>query len=139
MSESTKNLIRWIAILPGSLLAGFLATFPLHWILYLAFANNGTLLGFIELSQGSNISIEHFLSPFVIALIFIYVGFEIAPKHKLKTAVILAFLYILFIIGSVVLGIKSGIEVSLGIRSMGPVIGLLLGLFIVWQKSKIIS
>ena len=137
MSDYTKNLLRWIAVLPGSLLAGFLATFPLHLMLYLAFANNGTLLGFIELPAGSNVSMEYFLYPFIIALVFIYVGFEIAPKHKLKTAVILAVLYLLFIIGSVILGLQNNIEMSFEVRTLGPIIGLLIGLFFVSQKSKI--
>lgn len=136
MTKNFKFWLRWIPVLPGSLIAGFLATFPLHWIFYLSFAHNGTLLGFIELPSGSNVSIEYFLTPFVIALVFIYAGFEIAPKHKLRVAVILAVLYIVFVISVFILGMKNGIGMSLEIRSLGPILGLLLGLFIVWEKSK---
>ena len=136
MQQNTKNLLRWIAIFPGALIAGFLATFPLHWILYLAFDHNGTLLGFIELPSGLNVSIEYFLTPFVIALVFVCVGFEIAPKYKLKTAIILVVLYVIFIIGVFILGMKSDMEISFNARTLGPIVGLLLGLFIVWKKSK---
>jgi len=130
MSDYTKNLFRWIAVLPGAWLAGFLATFPLHWILYFTLVNGETI-------SGVNIEpIEYNLYPFVIAIVFILVGSKIAPKHKLKTSVILAVLYVLFIIGSVILGLQNGIEMSFGIRTLGPIVGLLIGLFIIWQKSK---
>ena len=52
MNESKKNLLRWIALLPGALIAGILATFPLHWVLSLKSSYDGTFLGFIELSPG---------------------------------------------------------------------------------------
>ena len=136
MSESKKNLLRWIAVIPGSLLAGFLSTFPLHWLLYLAYARNGTLLGFIELPPGSNVSIEHFIYPCIIALVFVYTGSEIAPKHKFKTAVVLSVLYLLFMVSSLFWATRSGLEISLSIRTIGPVVGLLLGLLIVFRKLK---
>ncbi len=40
-----KYWLRWIAVFPGALLAGLLATFPLHWILYFTLANGGTISG----------------------------------------------------------------------------------------------
>ena len=90
MEKSTKNLFRWVALLPGALIAGILATFPLHWVLSLKSSYDGTFLGFIELSPEVFITIERALSPFIIAIIFILVGAKIAPSNKLRTAVILA-------------------------------------------------
>jgi hypothetical protein len=136
MKESTKNLLRWIAVLPGSLVAGFLSTFPLHWLLYLAYAHNGTLFGLIGLPEGSNLSIEHAVYPAVIALTFILVGYEIAPRYKFKTTVILAILYTLFALSLLFFAEKNNLDVSFEARSIGPMLGLIVGLFISWRKNK---
>lgn len=94
--------MRWIAVVPGSLVAGVLLTFPFHWILYLTLEGRTSWLGFIELSEPFNIDkIEYMLYPLVTAFFFVLVGYSIAPKHKLKTSVILGFLYILFQAGAV--------------------------------------
>ncbi len=134
-TDKYKN-IRWVAVFPGALLAGFLATFPLHWLLYLAFAHNGTILGFIELPEGTNVFIERMLYPFVIAFVFIYTGFEIAPRQKFKAAIVLAILYITFAVGAFILGTKNGLKMSLGIRILSPILGLFLAIIIAWKKSK---
>jgi len=136
MKKDFTYWLRWVAVLPGALIAGFLATFPLHWLLYLAFAHDGTILGFIELPPGANISIEYALYPFVIAIVFVLVGFEIAPMYKFRTAITLAVLYTMFAIGAFFLGVKSGVEMSFGARSAGPIIGLLVGLYIAKRKEK---
>src|SRR3990167_2393359 len=95
MSESIKNLLRWIAVFPGSLLAGALSLFPLHWLLYLNFEINP--LRPIELPPEYISSIEYLLSPLIFTLAYIYVGGEIAPKYKFKTAIILTALFILLL------------------------------------------
>ena len=128
MKQSTKNLIRWVAVLPGALIAGFLSTFPLHWILYLAFAHNGTLLGFIELPDGANISIEQAVYPFVIAITFVLVGAKIAPSHKFKTAITLVCLWIASFVG--IFLFMSNQQVQFGARGVGSIAGSLLGLII---------
>ena len=43
MKKDFTYWLRWVAILPGALIAGILSTFPLHWLLYIAFAHNGTI------------------------------------------------------------------------------------------------
>jgi len=136
MQHLTKNTLRWIAVFPGALIASIIALFPLHWLLYLKFADNGTILGFIELPQGTNISIEYVISPFVIAITFILIGSKIAPKFKFKTAIILAILYLLFAIGTIIFSIKNGIEISFGARTAGSLFGLFAGLFIIWKLEK---
>jgi hypothetical protein len=136
MKKSINNLFRWIAVLPGSLIAGFLSTFPLHLLLYLLYAHNGTLFGFIELPEGSNLSIEHAIYPAVAAFIFILVGYKIAPRHKFVTSIVLAILYILFTIGLLLFAEKNNLGVSFEIRSIGPALGLLLGLFMVWRENE---
>ncbi len=112
-------------------MAGLLATFPLHWILYFTLANGETI-------SGVNIDpIERAIYPFVIALAFMLAGVEIAPSRKMETAVGLAVSYVIFALLAVILGMANGVSPSLGIRSVGPVIGLALGLYIAWRKSRV--
>ena len=85
MNNKITYWLRWIAILPGAIFAGFLITFPLHWLLYIAFAHNETFLVFIELPPRSDIWIEQLLYPFVMAMAFISAGHYIAPKYKFKS------------------------------------------------------
>jgi hypothetical protein len=125
-----KNIIRGVALVPGAIIASYLVTFPLHWILYFKFANNGTLLGFIELPSRSDISIEHTIYPFIMAITFILVGKEIAPRHKFKTAVILSSMYIItWLICSIIVS-----EISL--RSILAVVGAVIGLYISKKQSS---
>jgi len=93
-------------------------------------------LDFIELPPGVNISIEYAIYPFVVAIVFVVAGSEIAPMYKFRTAITLAVLYIMFTISLFFLGVKSGYEFSFGARSAGPIIGLLVGLYIVRGKEK---
>ncbi len=127
-----KNVFRWIAVLPGAIIAGFLATFPLHWILYLVFAHNGaTIMGF-EFPNGINIEpIESFLTPFVISITYVLVGYKIAPEHKFKTNIILVILWIMSFI-SIFLFMAD--KVSFQARGAGGLLGLFLGLFINWKE-----
>lgn len=131
MNASTKSFLRWIAVLPGAVIAGLLATLPLHWILYFTLANGETI-------SGVNIEpIEHAIYPFVIALAFILAGVAIAPSRKMEIAISLAVLYVIFALSAVIFGMINGVEPSLEIRSIGPVIGLVLGLYIAWRKSRV--
>src|SRR3989344_2834763 len=96
-----KYWLRWILVLPGALIIGFLATFPLHWILYLIFglseeSDFGSPKFFLELLPGEvNMqAIEYMLYPAVIAATFIIVGSKIAPRYKFMTALVLFGIYV---------------------------------------------
>jgi hypothetical protein len=118
--------LRWIAVLPGALIFGFLATFPLHWLLYFTLAKGETI-------SGVNIRlIESMLTPFVFAIVFILVGVEIAPKYKFKTSITLTILYVSFVIGVIIF--MSGYLETRGILGL---LGSFLGLYITWRKSKL--
>lgn len=130
---SLTSWLRWIVVLPGALIAAFLATFPLHWILYIAFAYNGTLLGFIELPPGANIPIERALYPFVIAITFVLAGYTIAPQYKFNTSVVLTALYLISFTSAIFLAPS---QFSLEPRGVLALIGLLLALYIAWRKSR---
>jgi hypothetical protein len=117
--------LRWIAVLPGALIFGFLTTFLLHWILYFTLAKGETI-------SGVNIlPIEYTITPFVIAIAFILVGFEIAPEYKFQTSMILTILYVSSFVGIIIF--LSG---HLEVRGILGLLGSFLGLYITWRKSR---
>ena len=78
-------VLRWIAVLPGGILATILITFPIHWALVLF----GVPLigGFVSLETAERLIIS-FTTPYV----FITVGRQIAPYYKVETSVALSLL-----------------------------------------------
>lgn len=128
------NVLRWIAVLPGALIAAFLVTFPLHWILYIGFAHDGTLFGFIELPDGANISIERAIYPAVIALTFVVVGYKIAPGHKYRTSLVLGALYVITFVWALVFMSE---QYRLEARSILAFVGLGTGLYWAWRQGKV--
>ena len=135
MSKNSFALVwvRWIAVLPGALCGGLLATFPLHWMLYDLLNGNDA---FIQISPDASAAIEMAVSPFIITLTYVLVGFGIAPKYKFKAAVALALLYALSQIGVLIFAQNSGVQLSFSGRSVGPAAGVVLGLVVLWHKSK---
>lgn len=138
MNNKFITWLRWIFLLPGAIIAGFLATFPLHWILYFLLNGAETDLGSLKsfaqlLSFGASWKeAEFLLSPFIIALVYIISGVEIAPKHKLKTAIILFVLYLLTWGGIVLISFSQGTaSTQLSSRTILAIIGAVLGLIVV--------
>ena len=128
MKDSARIWLRWIFLLPGSLISGFLATFPLHWTLYFSLARGETI-------SGVNIEpIERALSPFVIAIMFILVGYKIAPKYKFQACIALTLLWTTFFIGIFIF--MSDQQVQLQGRGIGSLLGSFLGLYIAWRKPR---
>ncbi len=123
---------RWLAVLPSALLAGIVASFPLHWVLY------STLTSFIEPYPELP---ERILFPFVMAVAFIWAGSYIAPEHKFKTAIALFGIWI-FLLGGFVFLTLTGSELAGrqlyfqggGIGPIMAVVGAITGLFIVRKK-----
>ena len=98
VKRGIKYWLRWIGILPISLLAGMLSSFPLHWILKNTLSNSYSPLitPYPELP-------ERILTPFAMALTFVCVSSWIAPEHKFKTAILFAVIWILGIVNMFVL------------------------------------
>ena len=132
-NNKLMNGLRWITVVPGALIAAFLVTFPLHWLLYLGFAYNGTLLGFIELSPGANVAIEHTLTPFAIAITFILAGYKIAPSHKFRVSAVMTVLYVLVFISALLLAPE---QYHLEPRGVLAILGSFLALYLAWRQSK---
>lgn len=72
--------LRWLAVLPGALIAGVLLTIPLHFVLY------STLTSFIHPYPPLP---ERVLSPGVIAGGVVWFGAHIAPARRVDTAIAL--------------------------------------------------
>ena len=139
MNKDYKYWLRWFAVLPGSILAGLLATFPLHWILYFLFnkeeADLGSVKSFIQIFVHgmSYKDIEYMLYPFVIALIFVLVGYRIAPKFKFKTSVVLfgiyTFIWLISAFAALFLKI-DGVQLPFSVRQILALLGAAIGLYI---------
>jgi len=97
--------LRWIAVLPGAIVAALLAMFPWHWVVlfYASFAGKtgyggeetfglGTLLRIIGPESVERAGYG-FLTPFVM----ITIAARIAPRFKVPTAVIMSILWVSYI------------------------------------------
>lgn len=84
--------LRWLAVLPGALLGGLLATVALRLVLY------STLRSFVDPYPEWP---ERLLTPFVIAIAVVWFGAWIAPSHKLRAAIVLFGLWMV-LLGAVV-------------------------------------
>ena len=89
MAEELKDRLveigRWIAIVPGGMLCGFIVLFPLHWILYFTLVKGSM----VQMPIEDMAPIERFLSPILSSIIFVYAGARIAPKKQFAVSVIL--------------------------------------------------
>lgn len=136
--KGLKYWLRWILVLPGGLVVGFLATFPLHWILQLLFALHGkgeevdigTPGFFIDLFKLNANTIEYLLYPAVIAVTFIVVGYKIAPRYKFKTALVLFGVYVTaWLAGNFFVSFKGDINMQIPLRAIVALLGAGLGLY----------
>lgn len=124
--------LRWLAVLPGALLAGMIALFPLHLVLY------NTLSNFVEPYPEMP---ERILMPLVVAGVFVYAGSRIAPEFKFETSVLLFGLW-LFLIGGFVFLTFYGADwfggqlhfQGGGLATIMAVIGAAIGLFTVRKQ-----
>lgn len=99
MERGYRYWFRWLAVLPGAILAGLISLFPLHWVLY------STLTGFIDPYPELP---ERLLTPFVSSGVLIWSGSRIAPEFKLETSLALVGLYLVLWGGSIVFVLSGG-------------------------------
>lgn len=129
-----QKILRWIAVLPGSIIAGISMTFVLHFILYF------TLTKFFTPYPEFP---ERALTPFAIAATFIWAGCEIAPNNKLKVGITLFAIWIFltggFIMVTLTGGKWFGKSLYLGANGIAPIMGIVgafVGLYLVTKKDK---
>jgi len=134
-SAGQKQFLRWFAVLPGAILAGLLATFPLHWVLGSLFPQDGKFfLDFIEFPTRLDVSgIELTLSPLVISTMYIWSGAEIAPKYKLAVAIVLSVLVLCMML---YLFLSSAGHDTFEIKTAGALLGIVLGLLLVRLRTR---
>jgi hypothetical protein len=84
--KNAFNIIRWILVLPMSIIAAIVILFPLHWILI--FSLNHFVTPYPELP-------ERLLTPFVFSLTFVLTGSKIAPNYKFYSSVFLFSIFML--------------------------------------------
>jgi hypothetical protein len=131
-----RNALRWLLVLPGSLLAAVLSSFPLHIVLYLF------------LTKWANPypeTPERFLLPLVAAIAFVLAGASIAPLHRKAVAVCLASgwisavltAYSIFATADVSLGNYVVTPDFLGFSSLGSIVGALSAIYVVHRRSSI--
>ena len=141
MSKRIIYFLRWIAVLPGAIIFCILVTFPIHWVILLKHY-------FWEDSFISGIDpavIERTITPFFMALLFVWISSFIAPSNKFITAIIMASIWtlsVVIIFLAPYLGVNFGnIQFTLlsgGLPVILGVIGAIVGLLIVY-KQKISS
>jgi hypothetical protein len=136
MDKGFKYWLRWIAVLPISLIAGILVTFPVHWILYrtLSGGESPFITPYPELP-------ERVLQPFFTSIVIVWVASQIAPQNKFNTAIVLATLWI-FAAGTVFALVSFGFQpestqlnlIAGGLPIIMGVIGAVVGVYIVKKK-----
>lgn len=132
--NNEQKILRWIAVLPGSILAGIAMTFVLHYILYFTLTNFVT--PYPEFP-------ERALTPFVIAATFIWAGCEIAPNNKLKAGIVLFAIWMFLAGGFIMLTLTGGkwfgkslyLEAN-GVAPIMGIVGAFVGLYLVTKKEK---
>ena len=129
--------LRWLSVFHGALASGFLATFPLHWVLQFIFTTArgeepalGSLRFFLNLLHLDNAnSVEYLLYPAIIATTFIIVGYKIAPRYKFKTAVVLFGIYTITWIVISLITLFDGVDKQFSVRTILALMGAILGLY----------
>jgi hypothetical protein len=103
-ASRAKEILRWLAVLPGAFICAFLAQLLIHWIVFASQHdlterdNHGNFvigpLGLID----ANV-LEQLATAFSTPLLVIWAGAQIAPRWRFQTGIALA----------VILGIVYGI------------------------------
>ena len=102
MSETpTRQILRWLAVLPGAMLAGIIVLFPVHWVAMLIHYFGGSGDSFITTDDGKGLlqaipleSLERFMDALFVPGTVISVGARIAPRFHLATAIAVALLLV---------------------------------------------
>lgn len=113
--------LRWVVVLPAALLAMVLSSFPLHFVLYQTLTGSGFIEPYPETP-------ERVLLPLVGAMAFIWTGARVAPNHKVRTATVLFWLWLLMLGGAIAMVLSDahfgGLQFNLEGGGLAPVMAL---------------
>lgn len=92
LAATARFWLRWLAVLPGGILAAVLVSFPVHWavLLITSGSNEDESLGLSDLPPET---LERLAVAFFVPLTLVTVGAKVAPTYKLYSAALLALLY----------------------------------------------
>jgi len=142
------QVVRWFAVLPGSIICAVLVMFPIHWIVMLIqwfgplYEDNSiTINGKPPLSAIPPEMLERFGYALFTPMVVIIIGAKIAPKYKFPTGIGMAVFW------GLIFGAGSAITISRGrffgygwlrfviIFALG-IAGVVFGLLQVYEKQK---
>ena len=134
LKDRLLEIGRWIAIIPGGILCGFIVLFPLHWTLYFTLVRGSM----VQMPLEDMAPIERFLSPILSSIIFVYAGARIAPKKQFVVSIILFVISVLIRVGMVFLVRISDLELDTSFYGLSRLILSALaggiGVFLVYIK-----
>ena len=138
-TDTTKKAMRWIAVLPGAILAMVLSSFPLHLVLYQTLTGSGIVEPYPEAP-------ERILSPLAATLAFIWAGSRIAPSRKMETALSFFGLSLLGSGGALALAVvgfrdgNTGFYLRLGgLPIAAGIAGAFTGLYIAYRENTVVK
>lgn len=129
------NTIRWLAVLPGSIVCMVFALFPLHFVLYQTLTGSGIVEPYPEAP-------ERLLGPLISALAFVWAGSRIAPSRKVETGVVLFGAALLLVGAGFALGLAGAHIGSIqfylrlgGFPLACAIVGAFIGLYLVRREN----
>ena len=98
---TTQQILRWLAVLPGAMLAAIIVLFPVHWAAAYIHCFGDSAGTIITTDNGKGLlsampleSLERFLDALFVPGTIIAAGARIAPRFHFVTAVVLTLLLI---------------------------------------------
>jgi hypothetical protein len=132
LKTSMKNILRWMFFIPIALLLGALATFPLHWLIFISLEKGDFLYEYRDY-------IEYSIYPFAIGYVFVVSGVYLAPvNNNTNVAKGLTIFWILSVmICSFILNLKGFVFTTQSYISMPlGVLGTVIAYWIVTERGK---
>ena len=93
--STSRNILRWICVVPAGIIAAALVLFPVHWLVMASLGGWG-IDPIVEIRDPKTLrNIESVLQAAFGSLAFIYFAARTAPSHKKITSVLFAGIIVL--------------------------------------------
>lgn len=94
--STSRNILRWICVVPAGIIAAALVLFPVHWLVMINLGGMGSIDPIVEIRDPETLrNIESILQAAFGPLAFIYFAARTAPSHRKITSVLLAGLIVI--------------------------------------------